>query len=201
MYDWRQMTPKEREAVLAWRKDSRLPWHSPPHEDRGEGAYHLSAACYEHKPIIGTFPERMRQCATVLLSTVAEHEQQVFAWCVLPNHYHLLVGTGDIAGLLKRVGRFHGRQSHEWNGEDGTRGRTVWRNCVERAMRSDRHFWVTMNYIHHNPVHHGYVIAWDDWPFSSASDYLEQLGREEARRMWLEYPVLDYGKGWDDPKL
>ena len=36
---------------------------------------------------------------------------------------------------------------------------------VERAMRSDRHFWATLNYAHHNPVHHGYVARWTDWPW------------------------------------
>jgi len=24
-------------------------------------------------------------------------------------------------------------------------------------MRNDAHFWATMNYVHHNPVPHGYV--------------------------------------------
>ena len=68
-------------------------------------------------------------------------------------------------------------------------------------MRSDRHFWATLNYVHHNPVHHGYVEHWQDWPFSSAPEYLAEMGRAEAERLWLEYPVLDYGKGWDDAEF
>jgi putative transposase len=35
-------------------------------------------------------------------------------------------------------------------------------------------------------------------PFSSAQQFLESVGREEAERVWREYPVLDYGRGWDD---
>ena len=58
-----------------------------------------------------------------------------------------------------------------------------------------------MNYIHHNPVRHGYVTRWQDWPFSSASDYLEDVGKEEASRVCLDYPVLDYGKEWDPPEM
>lgn len=68
-------------------------------------------------------------------------------------------------------------------------------------MRSDRHFWATVNYVHHNPVHHGYVLLWTDWPWSSARDYLREVGREEAARAWQAYPVKDYGKGWDAPEL
>ena len=28
--------------------------------------------------------------------------------------------------------------------------------------------------------------------------YLEQTGTEEAKRIWREYPIRDYGKGWDE---
>jgi putative transposase len=64
-------------------------------------------------------------------------------------------------------------------------------------MKSERHFWATLNYVHHNPVKHRYVKRWVDWPWSSAARYLEEVGREEAERIWSEYPVLDYGKQWD----
>ena len=68
-------------------------------------------------------------------------------------------------------------------------------------MRNERHHWATLNYIHNNPVHHGYVQRWQDWPFGSAVEYLEQQGIEKARERWRQYPVLEYGKGWDDPEL
>ena len=65
-------------------------------------------------------------------------------------------------------------------------------------LTADGHFWATVNYIHHNPVKHGYVEKWDEWPYSSAVDYLREIGREEATAVWKSYPLLDYGKGWDD---
>ena len=51
--------------------------------------------------------------------------------------------------------------------------------------------------MHHNPVHHGYARLWTDWPWSGARDYLREVGREEAERIWRDFPVRDYGKGWD----
>ena len=68
-------------------------------------------------------------------------------------------------------------------------------------MKSDGHFWASMNYILHNAVRHGYVERWQDWPFSNAAQYLEAAGRDEAERRWREYPILDYGKDWDPPEL
>ncbi len=58
-----------------------------------------------------------------------------------------------------------------------------------------------MNYIHNNPVHHRYVKKWADWAFSSAGEFLEGVGSEKAKEIWLNYPLLDYGKDWDDAGL
>ena len=120
---------------------------------------------------------------------------------MLPNHYHALIETSDILGVLNDLGRMHGRLSYCWNGEENTRGRQVWCGVSERYMRTDAHFWATLNYVHNNPVHHGYAGCWQDWPFSSAQEYLAEMGRTFAEKTWREYPILDYGKGWDDAKL
>ena len=108
-----------------------------------------------------------------------------------------LVETADIQSFLKELGRFHGSTSYRWNGQDNARGRRVWFRAVERSMRSERHYLASLNYIHHNPVKHGYVDKWQDWPFSSAREYLERVGNKDAQRIWRDYPVLDYGVEWD----
>jgi len=136
-----------------------------------------------------------------LLAVFAAYASQTFAWCVLPNHYHALVEVSGILGLLHELGRLHGKTSYSWNSEENARGRKVFFRAVERAMRSERHFWATLNYVHHNPVHHRYVTRWTDWHWSSASEFLAQTGSELAKRIWHDYPVGDYGKGWDNPEM
>ena len=68
-------------------------------------------------------------------------------------------------------------------------------------MKSERHWHATINYIHHNPVNHGYVHLWQDWPLFSAAAFLQQIGRDEAEALWKEYPIGEYGRGWDDYML
>ncbi|MEO7317941.1 MAG: hypothetical protein ABIZ56_03020 [Chthoniobacteraceae bacterium] len=198
MYEWRSLTAKQRQELLVWRKRQSRPWHSPPHRPSLSMSFHITAACYEHRPWIGHSGERMASFSEALLDTFDLAGAKTMAWCILPNHYHALIETTDVLAVLAEVGRLHGRTSFAWNGEEETRGRTVWFRAAERAMRSDRHYWATMNYVMHNPVHHGYVERWEEWPFSSAREYLERVGRDEAIRAWKEYPILDYGKGWDD---
>jgi putative transposase len=142
----------------------------------------------------------MDKFAGDLLAVLAAQAKQTFAWCVLPNHYHARVEAADIKRLVYQLGRFHGGTSHAWNDEEQTRGRKVFFRAVERAMRSDRHYWATLNYVHHNPVRHGYVERWKEWPWSSAAEYLAQTSESEAKRVWREYPLRDYGKTWDDPE-
>lgn len=198
MYEWRNMTEKERAEVLAERKDRNLPWHSPPHlEFEGFVSFIITAACYEHAHIVGKTPDRMKKFESDLLDACQNIEAKIFAWCILPNHYHILVRTENIKQLRIELGKVHGRTSHFWNQEDNQLGRKVWFNFFDRDMKSKRHFWASLNYIHQNPIFHGYSQKWQDWAFSSANTYLEKVGRERAIQIWNEYPILNYGKDWD----
>ncbi len=201
-YLWRQLTPQQRAELLAWRQVHGQPWHSPPHRPNfGHRCFHITAACYEHQPYIGHSPARMDTFARDLLTVFSTHARRTFAWCVLPNHYHALVEAPEVLDLLRELGRFHGRTSYAWNGAESTRGRKVFYRAVERAMRSDGHLWATLNYVHHNPVRHGYAARWTEWSWSSATEYLAQTEPGEAERIWREYPIRDYGKGWDEPEM
>ena len=200
MYLWRTLTEAQRHDLLAFRRQHGRPWHSPAHRENQSGRYLLTAACFEHQPVVGHSPERMAQFAADWLQLLEGFCEEINAWCLLPNHYHALVLTCRLPDLLAETGRLHGRTSFRWNGEDHQRGRKVWFNCAETGMKSERHFYATLNYVHHNPVHHGYARLWTEWPFGSAAGFMEQAGRAEAERMWREYPVLDYGKDWDPPE-
>lgn len=199
-YRWRKMAPSQREEVLEDRKRRDVPWHSPPHYSNDSGLYMITAACFEHQPIIGYSVERMAEFERELIDMMQRVCRAVFAWNVLPNHYHTLVHTQDVKTLLRGLGRLHGRTSFQWNGSENCRGRNTWFNAAETAMKSERHFWASLNYVLHNAVHHGYADRWQDWPYSNAAQYLADVGREEAMRRWYEYPVLDYGKDWDPPE-
>lgn len=202
-YVWRRLTSSQRDMVLNHRRLHGHPWHSPPHwkENFGHQFFLLSATCWEHQPRIGLNPDRLSDFTDSWLALLHQHCEQVLAWCVLPNHYHALIQTHSVGDLLHELGRFHGRTSRKWNTEEGTLGRSNFYRCFERAMRSEAHQWVTINYIHHNPVHHGYVQKWTEWPWSSVHGWLKHHDRETLERQWRSYPLLDYGHGWDDADL
>ncbi len=201
MYRWRRLTEEDRRDVLERRRQRGHPEHSPRHVDSGDCAYHITAACFEHRAHIGHSMERMNAFAADWLDVLHADSHKVAAWALLPNHYHALVHSDRVLALLAALGRLHGRTSHAWNGEENTRGRQVWCKAAETVMKSDGHYWATVNYIHHNPVKHRYVEKWTDWPWSSAGEWLERTGRTAAEEQWRKYPIREYGEGWDNADL
>jgi putative transposase len=196
MYEYRKLTPEERKKLVEQRIARGYPAHAPPHSVRGEQFYLLTAACYEHA-LHMTDSARRQQLLELHFERFDDAGMEVLAWVILPNHYHLLVRVSNF-GLLKRIfGSVHGKTSYQWNQEDGERGRKVWFRYSDRAIRSQAHYYTTLNYIHYNPVKHGWVQSPYDWTESSVHWYLEHQGREWLRDLWSQYPVRDYGNTWD----
>lgn len=141
MYEWRKLSEQQRLQVLSSRRKNIRPWHLPPHFDsEGSCCFHLTAACYEHRSLIGVSPVRMAEYESRLIELFSQENCELYAWCILPNHWHALVRTADMRGLIKEIGRLHGRMSFAWNGQDNARGRKCWHGCADRRIRSSRHF-------------------------------------------------------------
>ena len=197
MYNSRKMNEQQRVDTLAYRNIQNLPLHSPPHFDEGLKTYLITAAIYEHRNIIHDEKRRM-EIQEDLIGKISEMENSdVHAWVIMQNHYHILVKT-DLFMLQKTISRIHNGFSTRWNREDGTPGRKVWYRFSDRHIRSDAHYWASVNYIHMNPVKHGYVIDPSDWKSSSFRIYQEKLGTEKMCSLSQTYPIDKMGVGWDD---
>ncbi len=108
--------------------------------------------------------------------TMALHPFMIDAWVVLPDHLHavwtLPEGDRDFSGrwtLIKRgfsalvPGGEHRSASRAAKGERGVWQRRFWEHAVRDAWDYAAH----IDYVHFNPVKHGYVANAGDWPFST----------------------------------
>ena len=54
------------------------------------------------------------------------------------------------------------------------------------------------NYIHQNPVKHGFVERMSDYKFSSIHDWVKKAGKEWLTDCLRDYPVVDLEPRMDD---
>jgi len=132
-----------------------------------------------------------------LKALVDEFSIPLQAWVILDDHYHLLLRACQGQDLPRFLGRLHGSVSRQINVWDGVKGRQVWHNYWDTCIRDQAGLWTRVNYIHQNPVKHGYVHNPEDWPFSSYAYYLRTRGQAWLTDCWARYPVVDYLAGDD----
>jgi putative transposase len=129
-----------------------------------------------------------------LLGELVDAGAEIGGWVVLTNHYHFLVGVDSLDQVSGTLKHLHGSTSRQWNVEDGLTGqRKVWYRFRDQCMRDERQYFHALNYLHYNPVKHGYVGTPYDWPWSSVHLYYDTRGRDWLREHWVDYPV---GKAW-----
>ena len=165
--------------------------HQPQHVYLDNTWYFISASVYRRERLLGgDDPKAMLR--DQLKALAIEFGLQISAWVILDNHYHLLIESKTGSDLPRWVGRLHGAVSHTLNQHAGLRGRRVWDNYWDVCMRSEKDYWTRFNYIHHNPVKHGYVSGMEEWKFSSYCWYADHKGTDWLNDVLQRYPILDF---------
>jgi putative transposase len=132
----------------------------------------------------------------------------VYAYCLLPNHIHLLVRIKDLCVikayfeakkkgklfteegvpdfLMERFSNLLNSYAKSYNKVYNRKG-SLFIDYIRRVeIATDSQLWSTVFYIHKNPVHHGYCQFLKDWEWSSFGVYEKQkwswVRRDEVLR-------------------
>ena len=107
----------------------------------------------------------------LLREAVGRAGWRVYAWCLMDNHFHLLML--DPGGLLSTGMQWlNGRYAQRFNRRHGRTG-PLWEGRFHSARISDeRHLLEAARYIALNPVRAGLVDRPDDWEWSSHRGHL-----------------------------
>lgn len=168
--------------------------HHPPHLHIDNAWYIITASTLRHAPLLASdaakayFRDKLRE--------LTEHYGITLrAWVLLDDHFHLLLYMQHGEELPRFIARLHGATSRYINLHDGITGRQVWHNYWDSCIRGERDMWMRFNYIHYNPVKHGYVQSMAEWPFSSYGYYLRTKGTDWLDDCWSRYPAVDLISG------
>lgn len=97
---------------------------------------------------------------------------EVWAYCLMPNHVHLIVVPRREDSLAAWFGEGHRRYSSAINRREGWQGH-LWQERFYSCALDERHLWAAGRYVELNPVRAGLRLRPVDWPWSSARAHLD----------------------------
>jgi putative transposase len=101
----------------------------------------------------------------------------IWAYCLMPNHVHVVAVPSHADGLRALFAEAHRRYAAFVNGRAGWTGH-LWQGRYGSVVMDDDHLASAIRYVSLNPVRAGLVARAQDWPYSSVGAHL--AGRNDA---------------------
>jgi putative transposase len=170
--------------------------HNPPHLFSPNSTYMITGATYNRIHFFES-EKSLEVLSNAIIQYYTKFDWRINAFVVLPNHYHVLcVAPDEIISLPRIVKNIHKITAIAVNKLDGIQGRKICWNYWDSCITFEKSYFARINYIHFNPVKHGYVDDPIEWKYSSYRVYSERH-RLEKDRFEKEYP-FDRVKVRDD---
>ncbi len=115
----------------------------------------------------------------------------VWAYCLMPNHVHLILVPADEDGLRRALGEAHRRYTRRINFREGWRG-YLWQGRFASFVLDEAHLLAAARYVELNPVRAGLCERPEDWAWSSAAAHL--AGRDDG--LATVAPLLEFAGDW-----
>jgi putative transposase len=116
-----------------------------------------------------------------------------FAWCLLKNHFHILVyiktdseikkdqlsystvNKPKVISASKQFSHFFNAYTQSINKRHNRTGSLFEKNFERKLVQSEDYFRRLIYYIHNNPVHHGLTNTMEEYPWSSFGNVLRPI--------------------------
>ena len=125
-----------------------------------------------------------------------------FAYCLMPNHFHFLVrikATATLQGfqileglqgskyISQQFSNFFNAYTQAFNKQNDRKGSLFIPRFNRKKITSEEYLINTVNYIHQNPVTHGYVKELNEWSYSSFKIFLNDRETNICRNEVLDW--------------
>ena len=132
--------------------------------NREGNIYFITDVTYERKPLLVDNIDLFRARLAAVNDRAAFI---IMAWVVLPDHFHMVIDPKqhDISNLLQRIKMTLGAL---WRKRRNLTSGRVWQNRFwDHIIRDQTDLNRHVDYVHFNPVRHGYVDSPFEWQHSS----------------------------------
>ncbi len=107
----------------------------------------------------------------IAAEALAEAGVEVWAYCLMPNHVHLIATPKTTEGLAKAVGTTHLRYTRHINCRERWRG-YLWQGRFASFPMDEDYLRACVRYVGLNSVRAGLTQTAVDWPWSSVKAHL-----------------------------
>ena len=121
------------------------------------------------------------------------HKVEVWAYCLMPNHVHLLAVPESEDGLRRAIGEAHRRYTRHVNFREGWKGH-LWQGRFNSFPMEESYFIAAARYVELNPVRARIVSKPDEYRWSSATAHL--AGKDD--QLVNVAPLLEMADNWKD---
>lgn len=145
--------------------------------------YHVGVRGARQLPI--SFDDRDgRRFVGLLATTIRRFGWRCYAWCLMPNHFHLAIQIKEI-NLSNGMFFLNHAFARYLNGRHGYRGHAFDRRFYADEVRSDPRLLELARYIVLNPVRAGLCQSPEEWPWSSHRAVLGFESQPFVDTTWL----------------
>jgi putative transposase len=120
-----------------------------------------------------------------------KYQVQVWAYCLMPNHVHLIAVPETEEGLARTVGEAHRRYTRRINFRERWRGH-LWQERFASFPMDERYLLAAVRYVEMNPVAAGMAVLPGEYRWSSAAAHL--AGKDD--QLVKVKPLLDMVSDW-----
>ncbi len=125
---------------------------------------------------------------SIILNFVERNNWNLIAYFIGDNHYHLLLkATEHARNLSKIIGNIHRFTSLTMNKQNNSQGRKIWYQYWDTVITSQKSLYARFNYIHYNPVKHGFVEKSEEYKFCSFKHFYES-DKIQVDKLIKKYP-------------
>ena len=115
----------------------------------------------------------------------------IWAYCLMPNHIHLIAVPSSKEALAGAIGEAHRRYTRWVNLRQGWSGH-LWQGRFSSFPMDEAHLYIGARYIELNPVRAGLVKKPWEYPWSSAKAHIR--GRDDI--LLRSKPLLEMFGDW-----
>lgn len=125
----------------------------------------------------------------VMIDSTKMWNLRISAYCLMPNHYHLLVQTPD-ANISRCMRHINGVYTQRFNSLHRSEGQLFRGRYKAILVSADDYLLRLVRYIHRNPVKAGLAEKPEDYPWSSHKAYLSISKKWEWLNKAFIYSLL-----------